>query len=278
VGYTFFRLPRQTHSLKTYSMGGPRVPIKNRTRRRDECIFLFLTALLPAWAARGQTMNAENNYTSNIKITSRFLRADFVPDGNLNKTAWRHAEWTRFDHDMSGRRSFPEAETRIASLWTTKFLYLAFRCNYTTLNVYDGEDTAKERWELWNRDVAEAFINPEPSRMTHYYEFEVAPNNQWIDLEIDKTKTPFNDATWDSHFEHATRVDAKKHVWTCEMRIPVSSMKVAEMRPDVEWRVNFFRADGPGDDSHRRFMAWSSIPKGNTFHVPARFGILKFVK
>ena len=48
------------------------------------------------------------------------------------------------------------------------------------------------------------FSNPQPERITHYYEFEVAPNNQWIDLEIEKTKTPFNDAAWNSGFSHAT--------------------------------------------------------------------------
>jgi hypothetical protein len=251
-------------------------------RRKDNYVFLLLTVLpavlLPALTGHGQTMNSESKYTSNIMISAKFSPHDFVPDGHLDKGVWRHAEWARFDHDMSGRQNFPQAETRVAALWTAKNAYFAFECKYTTLNIYDGEDTAKERWELWNRDVAEVFINPEPQRIMHYYEFEVAPNNQWIDLEIDKTKTPFNDAAWDSHFDHATRVDPKKHVWTCEMRIPVSSMKVSEMRPNMEWRVNFFRADGPGDDSQRRFLAWSTILEGNSFHVPERFGILKFVK
>ena len=102
----------------------------------------------------------------------------------------------------------------MASRWTATHLYFAFRCKYSTLNVYEGEDASKERWELWNRDVAEVFFNPGPQRVPHYYEFEVAPNNQWIDLEIDKTKTPFNDAAWDSHFDHATRVDSANHVWS----------------------------------------------------------------
>jgi hypothetical protein len=126
--------------------------------------------------------------------------------------------------------------------------------------------------------VAEVFINPEPERVSHYYEFEVAPNNQWIDLEIDKTKTPFNDATWDSHFDHATRIDSEHQVWTSEIRIPFSPMKVEAIQPGTEWRINYYRADGPGDDSKRRFMCWSTIPEGKTFHVPTRFGILKFVK
>lgn len=227
-----------------------------------------------------KNMSATSPYTSSVQTLSKHLAADFVPDGDLAKKIWQGAEWTEFDHDMSGRQNFPEARTRVASLWTTTHVYFAFWCKYSTLNIYEGEDTAKERWELWNRDVVEVFANPEPERVRHYYEFEVAPNNQWIDLEIDKDKDPFNDAGWDSHFEHATRVDSKARVWTCEMRIPFRALtsKSPALSAGTQWRINFFRADGPGDDSVRRFMAWSTIPEGKSFHVPERFGIIRFVK
>jgi hypothetical protein len=128
--------------------------------------------------------------------------------------------------------------------------------------------------------VVEAFINPQPERFLHYYEFEVAPNDQWIDLEIDLSKTPMNDAGWDSHFEHATKVDAEHKVWVAEMRIPVKSMKASAIQPGDEWRLNLYRCDGPGDDTRRRFMSWSALPAGpnSSFHQPASFGIIKFVK
>ncbi len=47
--------------------------------------------------------------------------------------------------------------------------------------------------------------------------------------------------------------------------------------PGAEWRANFFRAAGEGGDDRRKFLAWSIIPEGKTFHVPTRFGILRFV-
>jgi hypothetical protein len=62
------------------------------------------------------------------------------------------------------------------------------------------------------------------------------------------------------------------------MRIPVRSMNVCGMEPDSEWRINFYRVDGPGDNSERRFMCWSTIPEGRTFHMPTRFGIIRFVR
>jgi len=239
---------------------------------------LILVCVFSAATISGQTMNHQSPYLNNVEIISGSSSRDFVPDGDLKKSVWAKAKWIRFDHHMSGQPHYPESAVQVAALWTEKYVYFAFKCKYTTLNIYEGEDAVKERWELWDRDVAEVFINPEPERVKHYYEFEVAPNNQWIDLEIDKTKTPFNNAGWDSHFDHTTRIDSKKHVWVAEMRIPVSSMGVAAVQAGMEWRLNFYRADGPGDDSKRRFMAWSTLPTGSTFHQPEHFGIIKFVK
>ena len=219
-----------------------------------------------------------NSYTSNIRITSKRAHEDFALDGNLSKAVWKHADWVRFDHDMSGQKRFPEAETEIATVWTPANMYLAYRCKYSVLNLYEGEDPAVEKWQLWDRDVVEAFINPNPERINHYYEFEVSPNNLFIDLEIDKDKTPFNDAHWDSHFEHATHIDPAQHIWTCEMRIPVDTMGVQKISVGDKWRLNLFRADGLGDDTQRRFLAWSTIPTGVTFHVPTRFGVVEFKK
>jgi alpha-galactosidase len=218
-------------------------------------------------------------YTGTVEITAHRIAKDFVPNGNLDKTFWRDAQRQSFDHDWSGQHHFPEVNTQIATLWTSKYLYVAFWCKYSVLNVYQGEDPAKERWGLWNRDVVEVFANPEPKNIGHYYEFEVAPNNQWVDLEIDLSKKPFNDAGWNSGFEHATQIDTKKHAWTCEMRIPIRSITESGVHGGDSWRVNFFRAHGLGDDASRQFLAWSPV-LGSTanFHTPARFGLLRFAE
>jgi Domain of unknown function (DUF4091)/Carbohydrate family 9 binding domain-like len=232
-----------------------------------------IDALLAETKGR-QTMS----YTSNIRIISKRAPEDFVPDGNLQKEIWQTADWVHFDHDMSGQKHYPQSETDVATVWTPHYVYFADRCKYTTLNVFENADPAVEKWELWNRDVVEVFINPQPERVNHYYEFEVSPNNLWIDLEINKDQSPFNDASWDSHFDHATRIDPERHVWTCEMRIPVDSMGANEISAGAEWRLNLFRADGPGDDSQRRFLSWSTILTGNSFHAPTRFGIIEFAQ
>lgn len=228
--------------------------------------------------AAGKPMKKTKLYTSGLRITSQLSPQDFLPDGDLQKRVWRTANWVRFDHDMSGRKHYPQSETEVATVWTRHYVYFAYRAKYTVLNLFEDADPAAEKWRLWNRDVVEVFLNPQPQRVNHYYEFEVAPNNLWIDLEIDKDKTPSHDASWNSHFEHATHIDPAHHVWTCEMRIPVASMGVKEITAGSRWRLNLLRADGPGNDSQRHFLAWSTIPTGTTFHVPSRFGSIYFAK
>jgi Carbohydrate family 9 binding domain-like len=227
-----------------------------------------------------QSGSAQNDtvYLSSSETTATHSPSDFTPDGDLSKTVWKRAKWAEFDHDPTGKTENPAIVTRVAAVWSERYIYFAFSGHYESLNVYEGEDVAKERWELWNRDVVEVFLNPRPERISHYYEFEVAPNNQWIDLEIEKTKTPFNDASWNSGFEHATKIDEKSHLWSTEMRIPLSAVGVDKIHDGDQWRVNFFRAAGHGGDEKRTFLAWSSIPQAGTFHVPSRFGVLRFVK
>ena len=248
-----------------------------RTSRLIACV-AFILVCGRAASQSTEPAIAQESYTSGSRTEAKHLSSDFVPDGNLSKSQWKHAAWVDFDRDPTAKVAHPEVATRVASLWTNKFIYFAFSCRFDSLNTYESEDISKERWELWNRDVVEVFLNPEPKRLPHYYEFEVAPNNQWIDLEIDKTKQPFNDAAWNSGFEHATHIDAGTHIWTAEMRIPLSSMNASDPKAGTTWRVNFFRAAGHGGDEKRIFLAWSSIPEGKTFHVPSRFGILRLTE
>ena len=239
---------------------------------------LVFACLLKAGGG-AQNVPEKKQYIRKVSMTSKSLAADFVPDGNLTKSVWKDAVRVTLGDRMS-HKPLAGSETQVASLWTPHYIYLAYWCRYQSLNIYAGEDPAKERWELWNRDVVEAFINPQPERFLHYYEFEVAPNNQWIDLEIDLSKNPMNAASWDSHFEHAAKVDASHKAWTVELRIPVSSMNAHNIKAGDEWRINLYRCDGPGDDSQRRFLSWSPLPAGDngSFHQPATFGIIKFVK
>ena len=173
-------------------------------------------------------------YLRDLRVSASFVVKDFVPDGDLTKPFWQRTERLRFDHDWNDRHHHPEAQTDVAIGWSPHYIYCAFWCNYTELNIYEGEEPGPERWELWNRDAAEVFINPHPAHLNHYYEFEVAPNNQWTDLEIYRKRELQFDAAWNSGFDHATRIFRESHQWTCEMRIPVKPMGISRIEAGDE--------------------------------------------
>jgi len=243
-------------------------------------VALICGLLLAGLAAAGEGEKSLNLYTGAVSIESKHLRHGFVPDGNVDKAEWKKAPWIRFNTNYLGTEEYREVETEVASLWTKDHIYFAYRAHYTTLNTYEGEDAAQERWKLWERDVVEVFLNPRPKDMHRYYQFEVAPNNQWLDLDIDLDRKPFPNAAWDSGWDHATRVDEKSKIWTCEFRIPLASMKVAGIRPGETWRLNFYRMDGKEEGAKpRHLMSWSPIaPPHNGYHTPQYFGTVRFVK
>jgi hypothetical protein len=235
-----------------------------------------------AGAARNMGQPDQSDEKADVKrshpvLVSEFSASDTQPDGDLDKHFWSTAKRVSFDQAAFTRASYPQSHTQVASRWTRDYLYLAFWCRYESLNIFQGENPEAERWQLWDKDVVEAFIGPDLERPLHYYEFEVAPNNQWLDLEIDLEKHPFNDPHWNSGFEHATRVNAARHIWTSEWRIPITVLSSAGVRVDSAWRVNFYRADGAGPD--RRAMSWGALPRNlpeNSFHQPDSFGLLRF--
>ena len=190
----------------------------------------------------------EDSKAQPLTIVSEHIHSDSKPDGDLGKPMWSTARPVWFDQAAFSDSRYPDFKTRVSSCWSAQFLYLAFSCPYESLMVYQGEDVAMERDRLWERDVVEAFIGPDPESPSHYYEFEIAPNNQWLDLEIDLTRKPSSSETWNSGFEHATKVDAVKRVWTAEMRIPLRSMSLEAIHQGVDWKINFYRCDGVGDD------------------------------
>ena len=184
--------------------------------------------------------------------------------------AWDTAEPIRFDWDWQGENADPLRETEVRLLWTTEMFYVRFRCRYRTLTVYaDGEPSGR-RNELWNRDVAEMFLQPAPEEPRRYWEFELAPNGMWIDLDISPGEHTFPKLGRSSQ---VVRRDAE-HVWIADLALPISEI-VRKFDPSAEWRVNFFRAEGEAEP--RFYSAWqpTHTPKPN-FHVPEAFGVLRF--
>jgi alpha-galactosidase len=126
------------------------------------------------------------------------------------------------------------------------------------------------RDELWERDVAEAFLQPDARDVRVYKELEVSPNGFWIDLNIvHGTKEEMR-----SGLRRRVLQDAEAQTWTAELAVPMRSLTPVFDRKR-SWRVNFFRVEGKVEP--RFYSAWSATStSAPNFHVPEAFGHLEF--
>ena len=187
------------------------------------------------------------------------------------------AEWElgcpiRFSADWQGNHPDLALETEVRVLWSPLTLYLRFTCHYRELFLFDDCDPNGRRDQLWDRDVAEAFLQSKPSPARHYQEFEFAPNGMWIDLDI----SPSGRSDLKSGLRRSVHIDEQTRTWVAETAIPIRAI-TANFDPTAVWHANFYRVEGKAEP--RRYMAWqpTHTPTPN-FHVPEAFGILRFSK
>jgi hypothetical protein len=60
------------------------------------------------------------------------------------------------------------------------------------------------------------------------------------------------------------------------MKIPISSITDKPMKPGFEFRVNYYRIQGPPPE--RRFIAWRPTGPTGNHHIPEAFGLLRLEK
>lgn len=184
---------------------------------------------------------------------------------------WEAAEPVRFCADWQGHNPDSGLETEVGMLWSPSTLYLRFVCHYRDLFVFEDSDPIGRRDHLWDRDVAEAFLQPPDAASPRFYkEFEVAPNGMWIDLDI----SPRGRKDLESRLTRSVHLDRSSKIWSAELAIPVRSLTAA-FDAAKPWRANFYRVEGKKEP--RRYMAWqpTCTPEPN-FHVPHAFGELRF--
>jgi alpha-galactosidase len=193
-------------------------------------------------------------------------------DGFAPDAAWENAPAIRFCNDWQGKNADPERETEVRLLWGRDALYLRFVARFRRLTVFADAEPNGRRDQLWDRDVAEVFLQPAGSSGMRYKEFEVSPNGFWIDLDI----APGKKRDLESGLKRRASVDEKRKIWTAELILPMKSL-TENFDPAKEWRVNFFRVEGPSEP--RFYSAWqpTGTPVPN-FHVPAAFRKLVFEK
>jgi hypothetical protein len=203
-------------------------------------------------------------------------------DGETTESAWRAAEGTKPFTQWDGKAAGSTTTARL--LWDDECLYVAFECEDS-----DIQGSMKQRDEsLWEQnEVVELFADAGTDQGC-YLEFEVNPLNTVVDLVIPKAAAPGpieGKKMWDAKgMETAVKIipatgPGSRQTWQVEMAIPLACFLDAPNtppKPGDEWRINLYRVDAVSDQVE--YQAWSPTnTETPSFHVPERFGVLRFV-
>lgn len=205
-----------------------------------------------------------------------------IVDGVLEETAWKNAEALTLKRNKTGEA----VENETIMTWTKtchdgQNLYIAFSCNDPDI----WSNYTKRDEHLWKHEVVEVFIDTDDDPNT-YVEIEVSPRNILFDsyivvpTSIDVEETARFDLPGiktavqvDGTLNNRDDVDKK---WTVEIAIPFKDLveNVDDMDlENTEWKINYYRINKDRDGDTGGY-AWS--PTYLNFHVPSKFGILKF--
>ncbi len=199
-------------------------------------------------------------------------------DGDLAE--WDGAARTEpFVDTMTGAPASRAPSARV--MWDDRALYVAFEVDDRLLR-----SPFTERDEhLWEQDCVELMFDPDGDG-ARYLELQVSPRNVVFDTFFDtyRAPAPFGHVGWSSGIESAVRargtIDDERpdEGYDVELAIPWSAFVAAGRdgsapREGEQFRVALYVLDARGDGQVG--VGWSP-PLVGDFHVPARFGHVRF--
>ncbi len=203
------------------------------------------------------------------------ISEDFEID-DLSDPAWDRAPEVLIENYWSGDTATADRHFGVKGIWSGTALYVRFNANQNEpLVVNDDPDLTKKTIGLWNRDVCEIFIAPDRLDPNRYFEFEVAPTGEWVDLAIVANKNQReSDLDYASGMQSAARIEKDRVVMA--IKIPWKAFGSRPRAADV-WLGNLFRC--VGKEPTRGYLAWqpTNTPKPN-FHITEAFGEFQFSK
>jgi hypothetical protein len=171
----------------------------------------------------------------------------------------------------------PEERAFVTGLrWSEAGLSVVFEARHDEPIVASSEPQVDAKTiGLWERDVCEIFIAPDTNEPRRYFEFEVAPTGEWLDLAIDMTSGE-RVTDWDYNSGMTTAAKIEEGRVLMSMKIPWEAFGKKPKAGDV-WLGNIFRCVGREPD--RGYLAWQpTMTEKPNFHVPEAFGEFVFSK
>ncbi|MCA9528966.1 MAG: carbohydrate-binding family 9-like protein [Myxococcales bacterium] len=204
-------------------------------------------------------------------------------DGHLDDPGWQAADETApFVDTMTGAPAPFASRARIG--WDATHLYVGVEVDDDFLqSTFTRHDA-----HLWEQDCVELMVDPDGDGR-NYFELQVAPTGVTFDTRYDSRRQPqpFGHTDWESHLDAKVAVrgtpnDASADGgYTVEAAIPWAAFDAGPTpaqppRPGDVWRMNLYVLDARPHGQGQRAAAWSP-PLVGDFHVPSRFGRVRFI-
>lgn len=211
--------------------------------------------------------------TNAKEVVAVYIGADLsVTD--FESADWRKAQPVLIDRYWSGEPAPAGRKAAASLLWSDEALHVQFMCNHwEPLVVNQNPQLHQKTMGLWDRDVCEIFLAPDPNWVEHYFEFEAAPTGEWLDVAIQWSARE-RKSNWKFNSGMTTATHIGGNFMFTAMRIPWSE-SIPQPQKGDRWRVNLFRC--VGRDPDRGYVAWQpTMTPQPSFHVPQVFGWLLF--
>src|SRR5215203_2828230 len=198
-----------------------------------------------------------NHITANIEVSA------------IDDPSWKKAAAIPVTRYWSGKTAPTGRAFAARMLWSDSVLYVRFDAEQAEpLVVAEKANMQTKTIGLWDRDVCEIFLAPDSKEPRKYYEFEVAPNGEWVDLFIDYTgKERQRHDEYRSGMRSFAKISEGKV--TMVMAIDLKAFGRTPKAGDI-WLGNIFRCIGKDPD--RGYLAYNptetDVP---SFHVPEKF-------
>ncbi len=209
------------------------------------------------------------------RLTIKYTPDDF-PIAHLDSSNWNNAIPMPITKYWTGEDAPAGRHLEARLLWSDTALYVRFVAAQTEpLVINETPDLTQKTMFLWNRDVCELFIATDKDMRNRYYEFEIAPTGEWIDLIVDLTGPDVvKDWEYSSGMRSAVRLEKDKVVLA--IKIEWTSLAPCPKPGDI-WLGNLYRCVGTAPT--RGYLAWQPTEtKEQNFHVPSKFGEFEFVR
>ena len=233
-------------------------------------VFLNLLIFILAFMAVAQTSINEKP-----KAEINYISEDFAIS-ELDNKFWKKAGSIKTNYYWSGEKAPKGRQFKTKMLWSDNSLYVRFEANQTEpLVISDTPNLKTKTRGLWERDVCEIFLAPDPENFRRYFEFEVAPTGEWIDLGIyQKPDERITDWDYESGMKTAAKIEKDKVITA--FKVDWAAFGVKPKAGDI-WLGNILRA--VGKDPNRGYLTWSpTLTERANFHVPEKFGEFEFAR